>query len=224
MLTTHCKNDTLLKGAFEDAFPYLLRFFFEPQTAIFDLRKQIHFMDKELKEIFPDLGMRGGQRFADMLARVPLLNGDTHCIFVHVEIQGKYSVNFNQRMFEYFNRIYHRYGNCVTAIAIFTDIRKPKDAGLFQTSLLGTSISYQYNAFHIFDETQEALLQRNNPFALVILAAQKAAMAGKTDMQELANSRIAIAKALIASKNTAGKKYCIFWIFCGRSSIYPMKQ
>jgi len=49
------KNDILLKSAFEEAFPDLLRFFFDNADTIFDIQRGFVFMDKELRELFPEL-------------------------------------------------------------------------------------------------------------------------------------------------------------------------
>ena len=49
------KNDILLKSAFEEAFPDLLRYCFPDADDIFDLDKDLEFLDKELSELFPEL-------------------------------------------------------------------------------------------------------------------------------------------------------------------------
>ena len=49
------KNDILLKSAFEEAFPDLLRFFFDKADIIFDIERGFEFLDKELSELFPEL-------------------------------------------------------------------------------------------------------------------------------------------------------------------------
>lgn len=53
------KDDILLKSAFEEAFPDLLRFCFADADDIFDMGKGFVFLDKELSEIFPELDMTG---------------------------------------------------------------------------------------------------------------------------------------------------------------------
>lgn len=53
----------LLKSAFEEAFPDLLRFCFADADDIFDMGKDFVFLDKELSELFPELEKQGGSRF-----------------------------------------------------------------------------------------------------------------------------------------------------------------
>lgn len=118
--TPRKKDDTLLKAAFEELFPHLLRFCFADAAKLFDFRKGFVFLDKELTELFPELIKQGGNRFVDMLVKTFLKNGREEWILVHVEIQGGSIKNFLQRMFQYWYRIYDRYAVDVTALAIFT--------------------------------------------------------------------------------------------------------
>ena len=201
VLTHHCKHDTLLKGAFEESFPHLLQFVFGQAAGLFALQRPVQFMDKELLEMFPDTNKPGGTRYADLLAKVPLASGETQCIFVHVEIQGDHKKGFSRRMFDYFTRIYNRFGENVTAIAVFTGNKKPAGAGMYKAGLLGTNIMYKYNALHVLDHAPETLLAMKNPFALVMLAAQNALLAGKIPEVELNEKRLHIAKALIESEH-----------------------
>lgn len=57
------KNDILLKSAFEETFPDLLRFCFGDADDIFNMKKDCVFLDKELSELFPELEKQGGNRF-----------------------------------------------------------------------------------------------------------------------------------------------------------------
>ena len=95
------KNDILLKSAFEEAFPDLLRFCFSGADDIFDLDKDLEFLDKELFELFPELKKPGGSRFIDMLVKAFLKGGKEKWILVHIEIQGTNDKHFAERMFQY---------------------------------------------------------------------------------------------------------------------------
>jgi predicted transposase YdaD len=192
------KNDILLKAAFEDTFLFLLRFFFPDADKIFDFSRGFTFMDKELRELFPELEATGGTRQADMLVKVFLLDGSEKWLLVHIEIQEQHQADFPQRMFRYFYRIYDRFRVGVTAIAVFTGKTKSQ-TNQFYEELLGTKALYEYNAYHILDHTEKELLAMDNPFALVILAAQKALLADKIPEKELSEARLTIARALIKS-------------------------
>jgi hypothetical protein len=114
------KNDILLKSAFEETFPNLLRFFFPDADLVFDLEKGFEFLDKELLELFPELDKRGGSRFVDMLAKVFSKTGTIKWLLIHIEIQERDELLFGKRMFQYFYRIFDRYEVPISAMAIFT--------------------------------------------------------------------------------------------------------
>jgi predicted transposase/invertase (TIGR01784 family) len=207
------KNDILLKSAFEEAFPDLLRFFFKEADSIFDIERGFEFMDKELSELFPELERKGGSRFVDMLVKTYLIDGTEEWILVHLEIQGEGSNNFAFRMFQYWYRIYDRYENDIVALAVFTGGKNQKRPAHFHKSFLGTEIQYKYNAYHILDDSEEELLAMNNPFALIILAAQKALLMDKIPEQELGEQRLTIARALIESKKYNNEQIRRFLFF-----------
>ncbi|MFT3945870.1 MAG: hypothetical protein QM763_02755 [Agriterribacter sp.] len=71
---------------------------------------------------------------------------------------------------------------------------------------MGTEITYRYNAYHIFNHSEAELLAMDNPFALIVLAAQKALLQGKLPEEELAVHRLTVARALIQSKKFSHKK------------------
>jgi len=200
------KDDPLLKAAFEELFPHLLRFCFPGADKIFDFRKGFVFLDKELTELFPELKKQGGSRFVDMLVKAFLKNGKEEWILVHIEIQGGSTKNFPKRMFQYWYRIYDRYGVDITALAIFTGNKRQQHPHTFHKTFMGTEITYRYNAYHIFDHSEAELLAMDNPFALIVLAAQKALLQGKVPEEALADHRLTVARALIQSNKFSHKR------------------
>lgn len=194
------KNDRLLKSALEEAFPDLLRFFFTQADTLFDINRGFEFMDKELGELFPELEKQGGSRFVDMLVKTWLRDGTEEWVLVHLEIQADRTRGFSHRMFQYWYRIYDRYEVDVVALAVFTGRHRQQTPNYYHKSFLGTEIAYKYNVYHILDHTEDQLLAMHNPFALIILAAQKALLLGKIPEKELAEQRLTIARALIQSK------------------------
>lgn len=194
------KDDILLKSAFEEAFPDLLRFCFADADDILDMEKGFVFLDKELSELFPELEKQGGNRFVDMLVKAFLKNGKEEWILVHIEIQGGSDKDFAERMFQYWYRIYDRHRVNITALAVFTGNKTQKRPAKFRRSFLGTEINYQYNVYHILGHSEAGLLAMDNPFALIVLAAQKALLMGRIPEEELNRERLTVAKALINSK------------------------
>ena len=207
------KNDILLKSAFEEAFSDLLRFFFKQADIIFDIAKGFEFMDKELSELFPELEKNGGSRFVDMLVKTHLKNGSEEWMLVHLEIQDKNDRRFTKRMFQYFYRIYDRYDVPITALAVFTGNVAQSKAISFNHNFLGTRITYEFNTYHILAHTEEELLAMNNPFALIVLAAQKALFIGKISEEELGQQRLLIARTLIQSKRYDNEQIRRFLFF-----------
>lgn len=194
------KDDILLKSAFEETFPDLLRFYFASADEIFEMNKDFEFLDKELSEVFPELEKDGGNRYVDMLVKAFLKNGKEEWILVHVEIQKTNDKFFAERMFQYWYRIYDRYKVDITALAVFTGNKNQSRPSEFHKSFLGTEINYKYNVYHILDHNEAGLLEMDNPFALIVLAAQKALLAGKIPAEALNRQRLLIARALIKSK------------------------
>jgi len=208
------KNDILLKSAFEEAFPDLLRFFFKDADTIFDISKGFEFLDKELHELFPELEKQGGSRFVDMLVKAFTLDGSEKYMLIHIEIQAQNGPNFSKRMFQYFYRIYDRYDVPITALAVFTGAALPDNSNAaFQYQYLDTSLDYKFKVYHILDHSEEQLLAMDNPFSLIVLAAQKALVADKIPQHELAQHRLTIAKALIESKRYDNEQIRRFLFF-----------
>jgi predicted transposase YdaD len=141
-----------------------------------------------------------------MLVKAFLKNGKEEWILVHIEIQGGSTKGFPKRMFQYWYRIYDRYGVDITALAIFTGNKRQQRPDTFHKTFMGTEITYRYNAYHIFDHSEAELLAMDNPFALIVLAAQKALLQGKVPEEELAGHRFTLARALIQSKKFGHKK------------------
>lgn len=207
------KNDILLKSAFEETFADLLRFCFDNADDIFDMEKGFVFLDKELSELFPEIECKGGSRFVDMLVKVFLKNGKEEWILVHIEIQGANDKNLPERMYQYGYRIYDRYKVHVAALVVFTGNKNQHRPSSFSSSFLGTEITYKYNVYHILDHSETELLAMANPFALIVLAAQKALMAGKVPEEELNRERLLVARALIKSRKYNHERISRFLYF-----------
>ena len=191
------KDDILLKSAFEDFFPDLLRFFYSEEIDSFDFGRGIEFLDKELREILPETSKKGGNKFVDLLAKCYLKNGQEEWVLVHIEIQGKHQRKFSERMFEYWYRIYDRYKVNIGSLAVFTGSKKETLPSQFSKSYLRTRVAFEFPVYHIFDHSEEELLSMENPFSILILAAQKASLRGKIPEQELSGQRLILAKELI---------------------------
>lgn len=205
-----------LKSVFEETFPDLLRFYFDQADHLFDMDRGFQFLDKELRELFPELENGSGNRFVDMLVKTFLRDGTEEWILLHVEIEGRGGHCFPHRMLQYWYRIYDRYRVDIGALAVFTGGKNQRRPGSFHKAFLGTEITYKYNVYHILDHSEEELLAMDNPFALVVLAAQKALLMGKVPEEELAAHRLTIARALVNSKKYDHERIVRFLSFLKR--------
>jgi hypothetical protein len=191
------KSDELLKGAFEDNFSDFLRFVYPDADTILDFEKGIEFMDKELHAIIPDRERKRDKRIADLLAKLYLKDGTEKWVLLNVEIEGGNDPEFAYRLYQYNYRIRDRYKVSVAAVAIFTGDERQVRPSEYNDQLLGTKLSFKYLTYHVFDHNQEALIAKQNPFALIVLACQKALLEGKIPDEELGKERLTIARALV---------------------------
>ena len=95
-------QDLLWKGIIEDVFRDFLTFMDPDAETTFDLDKGIHFLDKELDQVFPPEGDEYVPKVIDKLIKVYKRNGPEEWILIHIEVQTKYKQNFGHRMFTYF--------------------------------------------------------------------------------------------------------------------------
>ncbi|KQS33358.1 hypothetical protein [Dyadobacter sp. Leaf189] len=191
-------NDILWKSILEDTFEDFLVFFFPESHSLFDFSKGFEYLDKELEQLFPVDDCIGGVKFVDKLVKVFLLDGNEEWILVHVEVQGYADKTFAERMFTYYYRIWDNYRRRITAFAILTDENAAFLPERFEQDFLGTRLTFQFNAYKILEQSEEALLRNTNPFAQVILVV-KSAMRGKTlEKEDLLSLKIALARRLLA--------------------------
>ena len=106
------------------------------------------------------------KKITDKLVKVFLTNGSEKWLFVHVEVQSSFEKDFAERMFVYYMLIYQKYGQKITALAIFTHQDTPKHYDYYESNNYDTILRYQYNTYRIKDQTEETLLQSANPFAM----------------------------------------------------------
>ncbi|MCP5498026.1 MAG: hypothetical protein H7A23_26015 [Leptospiraceae bacterium] len=76
------------------------------------------------KKLLHRTHVKGSKKILDKLVKVFLKNKNYRILLIHVEIQGQYEKDFAKRMLVYYFRIWEKYGNPITSIAILTDDRK----------------------------------------------------------------------------------------------------
>ena len=172
--------DELWKTVIEKLFRNFLFMFLPELGAMVDFSCGYTFLDKELQKI--SLPLRKGKMFVDKLVKVYLKNGEEKWILFHIEVQGQYASDFNERMFIYFYRIFDKYKVKIVSLSVITYAT----TGTFEYryEFFNTRIVYQYNVSKIEEMKEEKLLADSNPFALVCLAV-KYSNAAKDDKELL---------------------------------------
>lgn len=220
--TPRKKNDVLLKGAVEEFFLYVLHFFYHNADEIFDVARGFEWMNTELHEIRPDLSQKGGSRAADLLVKVHLLTGSTELLLLHLELQKATNKEFSNRVFQYWYRLTDRYKLAVVSLAVFTGLKSQLQPNQYNFNVLGTKLKFKYNTYQIFNHTEEELIAMDNPFALVILAAQQEAKYNENAQDGLFNTRLRIVRALKVSKKFDDDKINSFLYFMDQ--LIPLKN
>ncbi|NLA91270.1 MAG: hypothetical protein GX843_06515 [Synergistaceae bacterium] len=161
-----------------------------------DENSQVKFLETELRRL-ARFTRRFSQedpasKFVDLLAEVPLLNGETSWILLHVEIQGRGSKeNFPLRMHRYRCLLEGRFNRPVAGLAILVQpIPVDQSEGVYRWSRFGSKIVYEYPVFKIYEGNEEELRQSDNPFDLAHYAGMQAWKHQKTDPRKLEYMKI----------------------------------
>jgi hypothetical protein len=220
------KNDQLWKSLLEDVFDDLLRFVFPEADKIFDMQQPFEYLDKELNELTPEPDKGPDTRFVDKLVKVCRKDGKKEFILIHIEVQGttKKREQFPERMFRYYYRIFDRHKVPITAIAIFTGPDGHKIPDRYEYHFLGTTHVYKYNTLNISDPSEEELEKSNNPFAVVLLAARKALLAGKVPEKMLLEQKLLVARLLLSKKQFSHKKIRNILTFLRNYIVFAKKE
>jgi len=156
----------------------------------------------------------------DKLVKVFRKDGKEEWLLVHIEVQGPTArskrLQFAERMFRYFYRVFDRHRKPVTGIAIFTggDGRRMPDR--FEYEFLNTRLIYQYNTLSILDFPDKELEASNNPFATVVLVAKKSLLKGKGLDNRLLEQKLMIVR-LLKEKGFSERKVRAIMIFLHNS-------
>ncbi len=86
----------------------------------------------------------------DVLAKVFLKTGEEGFILLHIEVQGKKEINFPERMFTYYIRIWDKYKKPITSVAIMTDkFKRIKGLNEISSNYYGTVQRFKYTLIDI---------------------------------------------------------------------------
>src|SRR5690606_27660989 len=169
-MDAHDDYDSPWKEAVEVMLPEFMAFYFPDAAAHIDWQQPHRFLDQELQQIMPEA--ESGKRVVDKLAEVMLLNGDSQWVYIHIEIQSQRDNAFAERMYCYHYRIFDRYQRPVASFAILADNHPHWRPAHYQSSVLGCHQRLDFPIAKLLDYAPQetALLDSDNPFALVTLA------------------------------------------------------
>ena len=169
-------KDGIWKDAVEQYLPLLLKRMIPDLYEDVDFSQGFTFLDKELRDtIQVSLSEEhNSAKFVDTLVQVPLKSGKNQWVLLHIEVQGKGGENISLRMILYCCLIFAHYRRMPVALAILTDKRPSNETpGKFEFSEYGTELNYKYNLFEVYNQSDEKLLNSDNPFDSFIYAAKK---------------------------------------------------
>ncbi len=148
--------DTQWKSIIPQMFPNFVEFFLPDLYPIINFNVEPEFLDKEFHKIIAQKFGKG-RRYTDNLVKIELKNGKNKWLLIHIEIQGKYEINFAERMFIYYYKIYDRYGATtkdIATLAIYTDDNKSFKPSVFKHSTDQTVIEFRFRTYKIFDQQE----------------------------------------------------------------------
>lgn len=162
--------DSPWKEVIEVYFVNFLEFFFPAAYAVIDWTRPYEFLDTELQQLEPDAEI--GKLLVDKVAKVWLRDGAEAWVLVHVEVQGRYDIDFTKRMYTYNYRLFDRHQQRVISLAVLADERLNWRPSSYSYELGGCRVSLEFPIAKLLDyEAQwETLEQNTNPFAVVVMA------------------------------------------------------
>ncbi len=142
-----------------------------------DLNQEPRFLEQEFQDILntSDPTIHQHSHFADVVSEVPLKNGDSKCVILHIEAQrGKGDRDLSERMNHYRCLIYAHHRKEPVALAIIIGKRPKSEMSPYTHSHYGTEIIYKYNNLCLVDLNEEELLASDNPIDMALYAAKMA--------------------------------------------------
>jgi hypothetical protein len=153
-------------------------------------------LDKELQAITTKSLL--GKRLVDKLFKVQSISGEERWVLMHIEIQGKSEAAFEQRLFEYYYRLYDRYRKPILTLVVLTDNKPTWRPEIYSAVVWNRKIlSYRFFAVKLLDyKTKQAFLKKHeNPFATVI-AAHFVAKQTRNNIQQRALQKLHLTRRL----------------------------
>lgn len=121
------------------------------------------------QDLFTDV-TKGEKRIVDILAEVQL-KGETTAIIIHVENQSYVQMDFNERMFIYFSRLYEKYHKRILPIAVFSHGDSRYEPDKFEISFpFKNVLSFEYYKLELHHRNWREYIDQDNPVAAALLS------------------------------------------------------
>ncbi|NER52818.1 MAG: transposase [Symploca sp. SIO1A3] len=162
--------DTPWKEALQQYFEPFLSFFFPKVHALIDWGQPPESLDKELEQILRQAD--SGERVADKLFKVWLLDGKITWVLIHVEVQSQYKSDFAQRVYQYSYRAFDLYEQPVISLAVLGDDRATWRPNNYSYKLGGCQLKLKFPIVKLLDYQAkwQDLEESTNPFAIMTMA------------------------------------------------------
>ncbi len=180
-------DDSLWKDIVERFFYPMLERAIPTLFADADTKTPPRFLDKELKKA--TYQVKGGKRNVDLLAEVPLKDGASEWVLLHLEVQGRGGESLPFRMYHYKSLIFCMFRRESVALALVTDRRPGSEPRLYESRFYNTVTRYEYNNLVVSELDERELLASDNPFDLALCAAQRGLKSRKDERQKHAYLR-----------------------------------
>ncbi len=154
------------------------------------------FLDTELQEIVRD--SESGPMRVDKLVEVLRRDGTQELLLVHIEVQAQCDDDLPRRMFQYFCRIFDRFGRPPVSLAVLADPNPRWRPEPFTQSFAECSLRFQYGTCKLTDLDLERWIAAGNPVARVIEAHRMAQRTGK-DVKGRREGKLGLVRRLLES-------------------------
>lgn len=206
--TSPKKQDELLKEIFEENISDFLRFVYSDCDEIFDLRRGITILDKELMSIIPIRERKKNTPVSDLLIQVFLKDGTQKWILIYTELESEDKKDLAFELFQYYTRLLGRFRVHAETIVFFAGSKNQPCPDEYRNAY----IHYRFKTFHIFDLTQNQLGAMGNIFAHAAMSYQKAISQGQGADIPIDNEQFSLTRTLW-NHNYGKKRIVSFLIF-----------
>lgn len=163
-------SDNPWKEILEILLPDFMEFFFPHANDAIDWTRGYKFLDNEFRKIMRDAAQIN--RRVDKLVQVYLKTGEMIWILLHIEIHGYKDIDFPNRMFVSWYRIYDKYKLTIVSFALLTDEDAAWKPAGFSQDFLGTSVFHKYNSVKLlqYKDKKAELDEHLSPMAVIVNA------------------------------------------------------